>query len=392
MLVGAVAIVLLITAIFTVPGYLTNRNLKALGYTSSQISAIKKNDLTDVILDNEYYSEYLAQCIEDGTVNENYLALYAALDTDADITADDLLLYSRLEDMGYETDQLQNLFQNLEFWEMTPLLLFDYQYNETTYIEDCIANRETNSESYFSLSGSYWTAYSRTRTIEDSTSVSVLVSKRYLLSSTDIPSDLTTLDTTYSISDMQLRSEAASAFLQFASAASANGYPIYAVLAYRSYEDQESAYNNLVTYYGEDYASTYAAQAGASDHQTGLAVNVSVVGEESSDFDQTASGQWAIANCTTYGFILRYPDNKSYITGFSYESSHFRYVGVELAQAVSASQLTYDEFFALYLASWNEDTYIPDDSVLNNASYTVTSTVLDTSSASTSEATASAES
>lgn len=101
----------------------------------------------------------MEQCILDGSLQEEYLPLYAAIKTDRTLTDTDFLLYNRLMDKGYEVDQLQNLFNNLTFIELTPLLAFDYQWDENPYIQDCKNNRDHNSESSFSLSDSYYQLY-----------------------------------------------------------------------------------------------------------------------------------------------------------------------------------------------------------------------------------------
>ena len=366
-LIGGIVIILLLVSIFTVPSYLTNSNLKKLGYNKSEINEIKELKLTNTIIKNKYYSEALAKALLDKNLNTDYLPLYLAVNADKTITDTDFLLFSRLEDKGYEVDQIQNLFQNLEFYEITPLLLFDYQYNENTYIEDCKANRETNSQDSFSLTNSYVTYYDKAKELTNTDSITAVISKNALLPSTYVPTDLTDIDSNFSVDGVQLRKEAAENFTDFATNASSNGARIYAVLAYRSYEDQDSAYENLAYYNGDDYALTHAAKAGASEHQSGLAVNVSVVGEESSDFLSTTSGQWATEHCSEYGFIVRYPSGKEYLTGFQAETDHFRYVGKEVAQALVNSKLTYDEFYALYLQDWTDETYKPSQSIIDNA-------------------------
>ena len=83
--------------------------------------------------------------------------LYTVLDSDRHLEEKDLLLYNRLVDAGYETDQLVNLYQNLTFDEMTPLLVYDYQWNEQQYIEDVIHNRESSASGTFTLDEEYIT-------------------------------------------------------------------------------------------------------------------------------------------------------------------------------------------------------------------------------------------
>ena len=66
-------------------------------------------------------------------------------------------------------------------------------------------------------------------------------------------------------------------------------------------------------------------------------------------FKDTEAYKWLLNNSYKYGFILRYPDGKNKLTGYNFESWHYRYVGVELAEKVYNSGLTYDEYYAFYL-------------------------------------------
>ena len=104
--------------------------LKGLGYTNTQIKEIKNERLTKEILDNRYYSVALANALDKKTLNVDYLELYTSVKDNRALTAEDFLLASRLKDKGYEQAQILNLFKNLEYWEITPLLVFDYQWDE----------------------------------------------------------------------------------------------------------------------------------------------------------------------------------------------------------------------------------------------------------------------
>ncbi len=92
------------------------------------------------------------------------------------------------------------------------------------------------------------------------------------------------------------------------------------------------------------------ARPGYSEHQTGLAADVSRADgacELKACFSQTAEGQWLATRAWDYGFILRYPEGKEMATGYEYEPWHIRYVGVELARAVRDSGQTLEEFARL---------------------------------------------
>lgn len=358
-----VLLLLLISSLLFVPRYLVNQRIKDLGYTEEEVQAIRDQNLAELILTTKNYSPYLAKAIRENKLNADYLPLYLNVKDDRELTADDFLLYERLRDIGYETDQIQNLFATLDFKEITPLLIYAFQFNEQTYIDDVVANRANSSTGTFTLSHSYRDDYDSPILIETPVATS-LVNKKYMLKEDYVPKGLTPIASEYAVDGMQLKQEAADAFLKFAQAGYNANVPIYAINAYVSAQDQSTAYQNAVVWYGESAADNYAARVGASEHQSGLAVNIAVVGEDNTDYSTTNAYQWTSQNCINYGFIQRYPQGKEAITGFSFEPSHYRYVGTETAKQVSESGLTYDEFYCLYLASWTDESLKPAQDIL----------------------------
>ena len=96
-------------------------------------------------------------------------------------------------------------------------------------------------------------------------------------------------------------------------------------------------------------AKEETALPGASEHHTGLAVDIVGKGHQSLDSTQrnTKEAKWLLEHCAEYGFILRYPENKTEITGISYESWHFRYVGKEAAEYIMSQKLSLEEFIEM---------------------------------------------
>ena len=115
----------------------------------------------------------------------------------------------------------------------------------------------------------------------------------------------------------------------------------YIVSAYRSYYSQESIFQGWCDIYGFEEASTISSQAGHSEHQTGLTMDLDSLEESYGD---TAEGIWLAENCWRYGFIIRYPKGKEHITGYAYEPWHVRYLGKSTAKLVYDSGLTLEEF------------------------------------------------
>ena len=96
-------------------------------------------------------------------------------------------------------------------------------------------------------------------------------------------------------------------------------------------------------------ADLSTARAGFSEHQTGLAIDILTYNVTLSNFEETDAFKWLSSNAYKYGFILRYPKGKEDITGYEYESWHYRYVGVEIATQIFEEDITFDEYYAYYL-------------------------------------------
>lgn len=144
-----------------------------------------------------------------------------------------------------------------------------------------------------------------------------------------------------------MRAEAAEHFHELVEAAAAENIDIVMTTAYRSYEFQEILWNNYVAQKGEEEANKTSARPGESEHQTGLAVDLStseIDYRNSADFADTAAGRWVAENAHKFGFILRFPEGKSDITGYSYEAWHLRYVGETAAADIYEQGLTLEEY------------------------------------------------
>ena len=144
----------------------------------------------------------------------------------------------------------------------------------------------------------------------------------------------------------QMERVAAANFKEMVKAAKTAGISIYNVSGYRSFNTQKNLYNNYVSRDGKTKADTYSARAGTSEHQTGLATDINSV---STSFENTKAYSWLSKNSYIYGFILRYPKGKEYITGYMYEPWHYRYVGKDVAKIIYEKNITYEEYYATYI-------------------------------------------
>ena len=170
----------------------------------------------------------------------------------------------------------------------------------------------------------------------------VLVNKYHALPADYVP-QLEVLGSRYGTGSMT--PEAAAAFRAMADAARAEGITLKSVSAYRSYRTQTNTYNRYLNQYSRELVDTFSARPGHSEHQTGLALDINAA-RISDHFENTAEFAWLQENCTRFGFLLRYPEGKSHITGYRFEPWHYRYVGAEAARDCTALGLTWEEYTA----------------------------------------------
>lgn len=188
--------------------------------------------------------------------------------------------------------------------------------------------------------------------ITDVENVAVIVNPEYALPENYEPKDLVYPDVRFifdeKIEKRMLRKVAAEALEQLFAAAEDDGIYLAGVSAYRSHATQKSLFNRYVERDGYDKAKTYSAVPGTSEHETGLAIDVT-----SSDgkcaaqdcFGGTKEAIWIAEHAADYGFIVRYPEGKEEITGYKYEPWHLRYVGVEMAQELHSDGITLEEYY-----------------------------------------------
>jgi len=188
--------------------------------------------------------------------------------------------------------------------------------------------------------------------IDDPASLWVVVNKLRPLNPADYRApDLVEVPVPY-VYAPQLRKEAADATVaMFSAFAAETSLGMQSQSAYRSYATQVSVYNGWVAQKGQAGADLTSARPGHSEHQTGLAIDISARPAACSlqaCFANTPQGIWLAANAWRFGFVLRYPSGKTSITGYEFEPWHYRYVGVALATQIrEEGSPTLEEFFGL---------------------------------------------
>ncbi|MCL2208751.1 MAG: M15 family metallopeptidase [Treponema sp.] len=170
--------------------------------------------------------------------------------------------------------------------------------------------------------------------LKEDTYLWILVDKEHPLSENYEPDDLVELKNasfTVNRTGMYLRNSAAVSLEEMAAAADAYGITLLASSAYRSYDYQAQVYNRNVTQMGQEAADRESARPGHSQHQLGLVVDF---GSITDAFAETAQGIWLAANASRFGWSLSYPDGYEEITGYRWESWHYRYTGIKIAEFI----------------------------------------------------------
>ena len=191
--------------------------------------------------------------------------------------------------------------------------------------------------------------YENTKVSKDLNKKYILVNKYIYLPNDYIPDNLENISGKYSDGNKLLVVDARIAFEELASAALKENLHIRAISAYRSYDYQKELYDKYASIDGVKIADTYSARAGFSEHQTGLVVDVDNIILRYEQFESTDEFEWMNKNSYKYGFILRYPDGKSNITGYDYEAWHYRYVGKKIAKYIHDNDITFDEYYIRYI-------------------------------------------
>jgi LAS superfamily LD-carboxypeptidase LdcB len=188
-------------------------------------------------------------------------------------------------------------------------------------------------------------------TVKNPTDTLVLINKERNLPSDWSPDDLIIPNVSFPFKEdtpvKYLRKAAAEALEDLFEQAKSENINLCAISGYRSFETQQRIYNNEVKLYGQEQASKAVAFPGQSEHQTGLAMDVSSPSMNYTlreSFGDSVEGKWLKEHAKDYGFIIRYPKDKEDITGYSYEPWHIRYVGEEVASSIMNNNITLEEY------------------------------------------------
>lgn len=249
---------------------------------------------------------------------------------------------NKISDEEIKLKKLGNIDKNIDFFKKEYIDRYISYKNKNTELsnEQIIVNVNMGLDNDF---------YTNTKETPYLNTIYVLVNKYYYLPDNYEADDLESISSKYSIGGMKLRKEAKEAFEKLASDALKENMKIVAMSSYRSYKYQVDLYNKYAKSDGKDAADTYSARPGFSEHQTGLCLDVYDGEIPYTSFEKTNEYNWMQENAYKYGFILRFPKDKTNETGYKFESWHYRYVGVNAAKYIHDNNISFEEYYVRFV-------------------------------------------
>lgn len=275
----------------------------------------------------------------------------------------------KLLQLGYKLDETKIIIKNYKDKEIDYILtaekdynyldllnvqyfIYDNLYSYLDYIKqntgislrDAVKIINTNRDK------EYYTDTIKTDTTKNEL---MLVNKYYYLDNEYTPSNLVTVSQKYSwgkAGTHKITKDTYDAFIKMWNAANEDGLYLMINSSYRTHQKQESVYKEYEEKYDKEYADQYAARPGHSEHQTGYALDIFEKNNANiKTFHESNAYLWLKDNAHKYGFILRYELENENITGYSFESWHYRYVGERVATYIYNNNITFDEYYEYYL-------------------------------------------
>lgn len=328
-------------------------------------------------LDKSWLNEYLeldsALDLEtwDTVENDHHYIDYVNYSSNHDVSNEQVVqyvdsfyeLYGQLEQAGFSIETCRELMDSLTIDDFQAIVDAGYKYEDIqgyldingVIVSDIAAYIDSGLDPLDAVMNVSYPFIDSQNTITTNYQIMepddllVLVKHGFGVSSDYVPDDLVSTNIMVSDSnpDPRLRKEAAEALEKMAEDASKEGYTLAINSAYRSYEDQQAVYDEYFTMYDPVTAASLVAVPGYSEHQLGLSVDLTckdVIDGVYGVFGDSPDYDWTIAHAHEYGFILRYPEDKTAITGTANEPWHYRYVGVEAATEIYENGWTLEEY------------------------------------------------
>ncbi len=353
-----------------------NNRLKNIGYSNLEIKELEKLSKNELNIIYKYdYNSNLVYIITSENYNKDKLDLYLDY-TLKNSDIDYLKIFNLINHESFKKDNIDKYITYLKKFDnidgiikyvneyenkninldSTTLSFINEEYFIVDYLDRYLNYYENHKDlSYKEIvtrinSNLDYEFYTDSTKSDLTKEMYTLVNKYNYLEKDFVPDNLVSVTGIYARDKAQLVDAAYDNFVKMADAARENNLTIKVTTGYRSYNFQSTLYNNYVKADGVKNADTYSARPGYSEHQLGYSADLTNAKNVSfDDFENTDEYKWLKDNAHKYGFIMRYPKDKEYITGYIFESWHYRYVGVEIATYIYENDITYEEYYAYFL-------------------------------------------
>ena len=271
----------------------------------------------------------------------------------------------KLTEVGYTDNEIKVIVKSLDEKQVEKIVSSKYKKNLTKFLKEKYFIYD-NLEKYLDYASEYkdlsatqvvamvntkanteW--YTDIKETDTSKGSTMLVNKFYGLKDDYVPEDLIEVSGTYGYAGWYVSESIYDDLVDMLDSARSKGYTMVVSQGYRSYEDQQKAYKSIQNSSGDSVADREAARPGHSEYQTGLSIDISPFYKIEGESSQSDEYKWLSENCYKYGFIVRYPEGKSGITGFSTDLWRLRYVGKKVSMQIYNEGITFDEYYAYYI-------------------------------------------
>ena len=318
--------------------------IKRLGYSEKASQFILFNFKKSYVK-SVHYSDTLNAAFESDSYNEKYLKYYAQID----YYKGDLLIsnINSLIEKKYSVSEINVILKHGSLEDVRDFAkrdkvvyldeYFEYSFARIRLYDRYLAYSDESGENAYNTivyvnlgidKEEYNEPYLVTEFSKD-----MLINKHFSLDKNFVPDNLVTISSEDSVDEgIKLNGEAYRAFKQMKSDMNKEGLDVLINEGYRSYSDQEELCDYYRNLYGDNYVSKYVALPGFSEHQTGLAIDLSSTSTRT--FSNSKEYKWMLDNSYRYGFILRYDSRLITETQFNSEPWHFRYVGSDISNYI----------------------------------------------------------
>ncbi len=330
---------------------------------SKPVSSEIEKLMQEANISKDKYSKTLEYALLNNIYDEKYLDEYADIEfQDKDNFSSILTTFLPLGYSGKEINYIMNLskknidklaeidyvdisnYYEFSNFDVSKIDRYNSYYEDNDYsYEDVVTYVNINLD---------LPVYTDTTEVADPNDLLVLVNKYHYLPDGYKPSDLAYLPGAYG-NNVPMREVIVEPFKELQAAAEEEiGVNFMPTTAFRDYNFQRTLYNNYVASDGVAAADTYSARPGYSEHQTGLSIDLKNTAISGSTRLTDENYEWLSNNAHRFGFIIRFPEDKTDITGYQFENWHIRYVGFDAAKIIYEQDLTLEEYVDLYATEY----------------------------------------